>query len=152
MADRVFVDTNILLRATLTHMPQHREAAAELARRRAAGDALWISRQVIRELTANVTRPQTFYSPLSAVEVGDSVQVLTLSFQVADETAAVTAQLLALLREYPTGGKQVHDANIVATMLVYGIGTLLTLNLDDMRRFAGRVAIVPLAAAPPAAG
>ncbi len=51
-----------------------------------------------------------------------------------------------LLREYPTAGKQVHDANIVATMLAYGIPTLLTQNVDDMRRFAGKIAIVPLRA------
>ncbi|HET8630202.1 MAG TPA: hypothetical protein VFL91_22495 [Thermomicrobiales bacterium] len=53
--------------------------------------------------------------------------------------------MLALLREHPTGGKQVHDANIVATMLAYGIGTLLTFNHDDMARFEGKIKLVPSA-------
>ncbi len=38
-------------------------------------------------------------------------------FQVADETAVVTARLLTLLRTIPAGGAQIHDANIVATLL-----------------------------------
>jgi len=51
---------------------------------------------------------------------------------------------LSLLKAYPTGGKQVHDANIVATMMVYQIDTLLTQNLDDMKRFSGIVKLLPL--------
>ena len=33
------------------------------------------------------------------------------------------------------GGKQVHDANIIATMKVYGIPALLTRNTEDFERF-----------------
>ena len=32
-------------------------------------------------------------------------------------------------------GKQVHDANIVATMLAHGVGRLLTFNVADFQRF-----------------
>jgi len=69
---------------------------------------------------------------------------LQLLFNVADETADVTRTLLDLVKTYPTGGKQIHDANIVATMLVYGIETLLTQNVADMKRFSGKVTILPL--------
>jgi hypothetical protein len=61
-----------------------------------------------------------------------------------DETQAVTEQLLSLLRLYPTRGKQIHDANIVATMLAYDIDTLLTMNIDDFRRFSGQIHLVEL--------
>ncbi|MGH7067254.1 MAG: hypothetical protein ACREEU_05635 [Acetobacteraceae bacterium] len=40
-----------------------------------------------------------------------------------------------LLSGHPAGGKQVHDTNIVATMLAHGIIRLLTFNLVDFRRF-----------------
>lgn len=56
-------------------------------------------------------------------------------FQVADDTAAVTGQLVKLMGEFPVGGKQVHDANIVATMQAYGIPALLTHNTKDFERF-----------------
>ena len=65
---------------------------------------------------------------------------------VADETPEVTDQLLELLRTYPTRGKQVHDANIVATMLVNGVDTLLTMNVADFQRFHDRINLIPLRA------
>lgn len=41
-------------------------------------------------------------------------------------------------------GKQVHDANIVATMSMHGIETLVTLNVDDFARFTDRIEICSL--------
>ena len=54
---------------------------------------------------------------------------------MADDTAAVTDQLIKLLGDFNIGGKQIHDANIVATMLAYDIPCLLTHNVKDFRRF-----------------
>ncbi len=65
-------------------------------------------------------------------------------FHVADERAQVTDTLLMLLNQVPMGGRQVHDANIVATMLVYGIPQLLTKNTDDFTRFSSFIRILPL--------
>lgn len=56
--------------------------------------------------------------------------------QVADDGPRVSERLFELMRKVPVGGKQVHDANIVATMLVYGISALLTDNVRDFERFA----------------
>lgn len=39
------------------------------------------------------------------------------------------------MAEVAGGGKQVHDANIVATMLAYGVPALLTHNGRDFERF-----------------
>ncbi len=129
-------------------MPLHQEVVSLVTAQRAAGAGLWISRQVIREYVAVATRPQTLLTPLSVAEIIAQIQMFERLFIFADDTAQVTAHLLALLREHPTGGKQVHDANIVATMLAYGISTLLTQNVDDMQRFTGKITIVPLHAAP----
>lgn len=148
MGGEAFVDTNVLLHATIAAMPLHQEAVDLIDAQRASGTMLWISRQVIREYIAVVTRPQTFSDPLPASDVIPRIQRLEGLFKVADDTERVTTELLALLREYPTGGKQVHDANIVATMLAYRIPTLLTQNIDDMQRFASKIAIIPLRVAP----
>ena len=40
------------------------------------------------------------------------------------------------------GGKQVHDANIVATMLARGVTRLLTFNAADFRRFEPLVELI----------
>ena len=60
---------------------------------------------------------------------------------MADDTTATTEQLIKLLGEFKIGGKQVHDANIVATMLVYEIPCLLTHNAKDFERFEGMIEI-----------
>ena len=42
------------------------------------------------------------------------------------------------------GGKQVHDANVIATMLAHGVGTVVTMNLADFARFERYVGLVEL--------
>ena len=96
---------------------------------------LWISRQVLREFIAVRTRPQTFTHPSSSDEVIERVHYLEERFQLADDTSLVTEQLIKLLGDFKIGGKQVHDANIVATMLAYDIPCLLTHNIKDFQRF-----------------
>jgi predicted nucleic acid-binding protein len=63
------------------------------------------------------------------------VRYLENHFQVADDTAAVTGELIKLMENFKIGGKQVHDANIVAAMLAYDIPCLLTHNGKDFKRF-----------------
>lgn len=82
--------------------------------------------------------------PITMEELDFQLRTMRTVFNIADETEAVTTQLLALMKAVPTGGKQVHDANVVATMLAYGIDTLLTTNVEDMKRFAGRITILSL--------
>jgi predicted nucleic acid-binding protein len=144
MGAKAFVDTNILLRALLTQMGQHVQADALLKRMISEDAELWISGQVIREFIVQATHPNTLEESLTMGEVIHEINTIRPLFQIADETAAVRAKLLELLQVYPTAGKQVHDANIVATMLVYDITTLLTLNVDDLRRFEDRIKIVTL--------
>lgn len=141
---KVFLDTNILLRMILTQMNQHAEVDALVKRTISEGAELWISGQVIREFIVQATHPRTLAEPLTIEQVVHEIEAMKPLFQIADETAAVRDKLLELLQQYPTQGKQVHDANIVATMLAYEIDTLLTLNVDDLKRFEGKIRIVSL--------
>ena len=72
---------------------------------------------------------------------------LISSFTVLEDGPNVMAVLIALCREAPLAGKQIHDANIAATMLAHGERRLLTLNAKDFRRFGGRIELVELEAA-----
>ena len=148
MGVKAFVDTNILLRALLTEINLHTEADALLKQMLRQDAELWISGQVIREFIVQATHPKTLKVPLRMDEVIDEINRIKPLFSVADETAAVREKLLELLRDHPTAGKQVHDANIVATMLVYGIDTLLTLNIDDLKRFSDKINLVSVEQAP----
>ncbi len=134
-AEALFIDTNILIYANVMTAPFHEQALNAIKAAHQAARPLWISRQVLREFIAARTRPQTF-AESSAPDVAiKRVRYLEEQFQVADDTATVTEQLIKLMEDVKIGGKQVHDANIVATMLAYDIPCLLTHNVKDFRRF-----------------
>ena len=139
--ESLFVDTNILIYANVAAAPLHERALNALKAAHRAKRALWISRQVLREFIVVRTRPQTFARPSTPDVVIERLRYLEEHFQVADDTAAVTGQLVKLLGDFRIGGKQVHDANIVATMLAYGIPCLLTHNVTDFERFGDVIRI-----------
>ena len=139
-----FVDTNVLVYANMAQAPLHAVALMRLQEVARTGAPLWVSRQVLREYLAVVTRPQRWSAPQPLTRALARVRYFQRRFQVADETAVVTARLLTLLRTIPAGGAQIHDANIVATMQAYGIQRLLTENVADFARFSGVITLVPL--------
>ncbi len=101
-----------------------------------------ISRQIIREYLAVVTRPQAWSPPLSMTDALDDVLWMLNTFQILSDGPAVTNRLITLCREVPVGGRQIHDANIVATMLAHGERRLLTFNAADFRRYGSRIELV----------
>jgi len=138
-AEPLFIDTNILIYANVASAPFHQQAFDALTVVQQSERPLWISRQVLREFIAARTRPQTFAKPSTPEIVIERVQYLEEQFQVADDNSLVTDQLIKLLGDFKMGGKQVHDANIVATMLAYDIPCLLTHNIQDFKRFEGLI-------------
>ena len=139
----MFVDTNVLVVARAAKAPGRQAALDALSRERRT-ETLRISRQVIREYLAVVTRPQTWASPLSMAEALLDASRYASAFEILEDGQAVADLLASLCREVPVAGKQVHDANIVATMLAHGERRLLTFNAKDFRRFGQRVELVAL--------
>jgi len=89
-----------------------------------------------------MTRQQVWGKALSLSEAIADTLVFTQRFTVLEDGPAVWEQLTELGRRYSFGGRQVHDANIVATMLAYGKRRLLTFNGPDFRRFNELIEIV----------
>ena len=136
-----FVDTNVLVYSTAAGTPFHERARTALTRLM-ADDPLFISRQILREYLAVMTRQQVWGKALSLSEAIADTLVFTQRFTVLEDGPAVWEQLTELDRRYSFGGRQVHDANIVATMLAYGKRRLLTFNGPDFRRFNELIEIV----------
>src|SRR5262245_42902043 len=147
-AEPVFVDADVLVYAHVAEAPWHREAQEAIRDYEAAGTSVWVSRQVLREYLVSLTRPQQFPIPPALETVVAQVRHFQRRFRVANEGPEVTTRLLALLLEVPTRGRRIHDANIVATMLVYGVRRLLTNNPDDFVRFAAFIDVLPLVPPP----
>ena len=138
----MFVDTNVLVKARILEAPDHEIARASLESAFGRVEPLRISRQVLREYLAVVTRPQTWAAAIAREEALDDVERLAAAFEVLEDGPAVTDRLVSLCRQTPVGGRQIHDANIVATMLAYGERRLLTFNAADFRRYGDRIELV----------
>ena len=77
-------------------------------------------------------------------EVLQDVNRFLMSFEVLEDGPSVTEMLIALCREVAVGGRQIHDANIVATMLAHGEQRLLTFNTSDFRRYGDRIELIDI--------
>ena len=140
----VFLDTNVLVYANVSESPLHQVALKTIQAYYDAGVELWLSRQILREFMAVLTRPQSFANPRPVSTIIERVRFFETHFRIAEDNFLVTERLLSLLEQIPIGGNQVHDANIVATMQVYEIHHLLTHNVSDFNRFSGIITILPL--------
>ena len=140
----MFVDTNVLVYATQITSPQRDPARAALRDRSKGGARLRLNRQILREYLAVVTRPQLFASPIPMADALADVERFAAAFEVLEDGPEVGARLAELCRSVALAGRQVHDANIVATMLAHGEARLLTANRGDFRRFEPRIEVVGL--------
>ncbi|EFO80004.1 PilT domain-containing protein [Oscillochloris trichoides DG-6] len=134
----LFIDTNILVYASWSVAPLHREAQHMLATYTSRGTILVISRQVLREFVATLYRPRT---GLAITDITAEVRALEARYVVIEDGPTITAQLLALLED---GATQVHDTNIAATCIVAGIRHILTNNPADFAPFQRWLSVVPL--------
>ena len=138
----MFVDTNVFVNSRIPDAPDHDAARARLKQALRGRDPLRISRQIVREYLAVVTRPQTWTAGITREDAMDDARRLLGGFEILEDGPVVTESLIALCREVPAGGAQIHDANIVATMLAHGESRLLTFNVSDFRRYGDRIELV----------
>jgi predicted nucleic acid-binding protein len=136
-----FVDTNVLVYATARSAPFRDRSRAALARL-AGTEQLAVSRQILREYIAVMTRHQTWGTALTLAEATADAAAFARRFSVIEDGPSVWDRLVELSRRYSFGGRQVHDANVVATMLAHSERRLPTFNGADFRRFTPLIEIL----------
>ena len=143
--DRVMLDTNVLLAATDEGRAEHHDALT-IFNEWAAGDTtLCTSGQILREYLAVATRPaENNGLGLKPADAVSNVRAIRERTAFLVEDARVADRLQGLLADVECGGKQVHDANVIATMLAHGVGTVVTMNVEDFARFERYVSLVKL--------
>jgi predicted nucleic acid-binding protein len=134
MPDKIFLDTNILVYLTSQESPFHLRVL-EKVKELIDKYEIWISRQVLREYAVVMTNSSLLQKPLSSVEVEKDMEKWANIFRVADEIEETTINLRELIVLYDIKGKNIHDANIIATMKTYNIESLFTLDSKDFKRF-----------------
>ena len=134
--ERLFCDTNVLLSAVDRKRTLHRQALHVLNALPTQGTELCLSGQIVREFLVVCTRPVDVnglgLSPRLAIR---NVEAIIERSTILDENRGVATRLRHLARTARCTGKQLHDANIVATMQEHGLSRLVTGNLTDFRRF-----------------
>ena len=136
VADPIFIDTNILIYATMSQSPFNKVAQQTLQRLNSDGAELWISRQILREYLAVLTRTPAYGGPIPMRTLTSEIASFTKQYNIAEDSANVMTNLLNLISRVTVVGPQVHDANIVATMQARGIERILTRNIRDFNLFA----------------
>ena len=135
--ESLFVDTNVLLTATDDSRQLHLQAMQLLGASVNQDLRLAASGQVVREYLVVATRPIDVNGlGLSVQDAEANVNEFLRYINLYDETEAVSMRLRQLAITHDLRGKRLHDANIVATMAVYGISTLLTQNGNDSLPFS----------------
>lgn len=129
------VDTNLLVYSTVTANPWFEDARRWLTALQGQKIALCVTTQILREYLVVLTRGNIFEINFTVEQAIGELEALLPSLVVLGETPDSAVRLRELMRRYQVRGKQIHDANIVATMLTYDITRLATFNRADFERF-----------------
>jgi predicted nucleic acid-binding protein len=135
----VFVDTSLIVAATVEVHPNHATACENIDGAAAKGVAMCINGQVCREHLVVLTRQPVSGRLFDVAEALASLNVWMTGCTVLEETEGVLWELLDLVERFEVKGEQVHDCNIVATMRAHGIRRLATRNARDFERYGDLV-------------
>ncbi len=146
-ASDLLLDTNVLLSATTPARSQHEQALRALNDWPNDGIGICTSGQVLREYLVVATRGLELNGlGLSIADALANRDRLEARMRFLEETHAVAVRLRHLVQSLACTGKQIHDANVVATALAHGVERILTENVGDFAQFAHLVEIVALRA------
>lgn len=132
----ILLDTNVLLR-----LVQKRHSHSALATHAtnaldARNETMLIAHQSIVEFWAVATRPLTANGLGLTIENAEfEIDGLKKLFRVLPELP-LHEEWQRIVVKYRISGKSVHDARLVAAMMVHGIGEILTFNVQDFARYS----------------
>ena len=136
-AERIFVDTNVLLACSDGLRVTHEDSLHFLEKAVRGEYRLFACGQVFREYMVVTTRPlEENGMGLSPKKSHENIQTFRKVIQVLDETSDSLTELARMVKQYELKGKRIHDANLVAVMRTYGLSHLKTWNPKDFSPFS----------------
>jgi predicted nucleic acid-binding protein len=139
-----FIDTNIIVFASDSRSPWHQSSKEAINKLLNEKFRLFISPQILREYISVASRFTEAKGPVPWDKIMKNCEDFQKDFILISEDQNTVTELGKLLLKIPSYGKQVHDANVVATMLAHGISNLLTHNTDDFSRYSQLINIISL--------
>src|SRR5213083_1540487 len=138
-------DTNIIIRFLLRNDPAcHpiRGAVTILKRRR---EQIFTTPQNMREFWNVCTRPanQRGGLGLSVAATEMRLRLLERHFPVLPDSPAIYEKWKRLVLAHKVRGVNVHDARLVAAMMIHGVTHILTANVKDFQRYPDITVVAP---------
>lgn len=138
------VDTNVLLRSVDPGHPMNSDAVNAVIALRDRGEQLYIVPQNLIEFWNVCTRPiQRNGLGRTAIEAEAEINHLKQFFPLLLDNEAIYPEWERLVITYRVIGVNVHDARLVAAMLVHGLTHILTFNIADFARYSEITAVNP---------
>ena len=141
----IAVDTNVLVGAIQTFDLQLRTVARRAVKSLyRQGEHLLCFPQNLVEFWNASTRPAAGnglgFTPEQAARYVDRFQTL---FDLLPETPEIFPLWRKLVFDYKVSGIQVHDARIVAAMIVHHVDQILSFDLEDFKRYTSITVVHP---------
>lgn len=131
------VDTNVLLRFLHRTDPRQPIVRAAIRKLRANGHQLQAAPQNFIEFWNVSTRPSNRNGfGLTPLEANGLLRTAERLFPLLPDSATIYPEWRRLVVDFAVSGVQVHDARLVAAMLVHNITHVLTFNTSDFIRYA----------------
>lgn len=138
------VDTNVLLRSAEPNHPMYADAVNAINILLGRGEELYIVPQNLVEFWNVYTRPiERNGLGHTAASAHMEVNRLKALFPLLLDTSAIYLEWERLVVTYSVVGVNVHDARLVAAMLVHQLTHILTFNTRDFARYSEITAIAP---------
>jgi predicted nucleic acid-binding protein len=143
-AQAYLLDTNVLLRLYQPNSPEFSSIRRAVSSLHRADAALYYLSQNIVEFWNVSTRPvaQSGYG-LSPAKTDEVARQIEKAFILLPDVEAIHHEWRRLVLAYGVSGTKVHDARIVAAMIIHGIRYILTLDGSDFERFTEIVIVHP---------
>ncbi len=140
-ADPVFLDTSLLVAASVGQHPGYLAAKGYIDTLAKSQTPPCISPQVCREFLVVLTRQPVSGRHFTLTEAVTALESWRSVCTLLEENADVVREWLRLVERFQVHGKQLHDCNIVAVMQVHGLQRLATRNAADFQRYASLIRI-----------
>ena len=130
-------DTNILLRFLLRNDPAYPAIRQAVRTLKTRGEQIVTTPQNMAEFWNVCTRPITVRGGLGlGVEATEMrLRLLERHFPVLPDSPVVYEKWKTLVLAHKVRGVNVHDARLVAAMMIHGVTHILTANVKDFQRY-----------------
>jgi predicted nucleic acid-binding protein len=138
------IDTNRILRLAQLGHPMRDDALKALTLLTNKGEECYLTSQNLIEYWRTCTRPVERNGLGMTVSDSDAALAdIEGIFTILPDTPDIYVQWRRLVVVYGVMGVNVHDARLVATMLVYNLTHILTFNTKDFNRYTEIIAVNP---------